>query len=157
MTATTASQPIKHHRLNMRQREAVEFYMAIAPWAIGFIVFTGGPILFSLLMSLTNWTGLKSRDFIGLQNFVTMFTQDRLFWIALKNTFYYGVASVALGTIGALLAAMLLNQKVPGTSIFRTLFYLPSVTAGVAIATCYPWSASRGRAGCPARRGPCRR
>jgi multiple sugar transport system permease protein len=139
MAANTAAQPVTQRRLNMRQREAVEFYMAIAPWAIGFIVFTGGPILFSLVMSLTNWTGLTSREFIGLQNFVTMFSQDRLFWIALKNTFYYGIASVALGTIGALLAAMLLNQKVPGTSIFRTLFYLPSVTAGVAIAIMWIW------------------
>jgi multiple sugar transport system permease protein len=139
MAVTTATQPVKRRRLNMRQREAIEFYMSITPWAIGFILFTGGPILFSLIMSLTDWTGLTSRAFIGTQNYVTMFTQDRLFWTALKNTFYYGFASVALGTLGALLAAMLLNQKVPGTSVFRTLFYLPSVTAGVAVAIMWIW------------------
>ena len=139
MATTTITPPTRRYRLNMRQREAIEFYMAIAPWAIGFILFTGGPILYSLMMSLTNWTGLRSRDFIGLQNFVAMFTQDKLFWIALKNTFYYGIASVLLGTLGALLAAMLLNQKVQGTSVFRTLFYLPSVTSGVAIAIMWIW------------------
>jgi multiple sugar transport system permease protein len=138
MAATTVTQPVKKSRLNMRQREAVEFYMSIAPWAIGFLLFTGGPILFSLVMSTTDWTGLTSRDFIGVQNYIAM-VQDKLFWTALKNTFYYGFASVALGTIGALLAAMLLNQKVPGTSVFRTLFYLPSITAGVAIAIMWLW------------------
>ena len=139
MTASTATQPVKQRKLSMRQRESIDFYIAIAPWLIGFFLFTGGPILFSMIMSLTDWSGLTTRNFIGIQNYVTMLSQDKLFWIALKNTFYYAFASVALGTLGALLAAMLLNQKVPGTSIFRTLFYLPSVTSGVAIAIMWIW------------------
>ncbi len=139
MTASTATQPVKQRKLSMRQRESIDFYISIAPWLIGFFLFTGGPILFSMIMSLTDWSGLTTRNFIGIQNYVTMLSQDKLFWIALKNTFYYAFASVALGTLGALLAAMLLNQKVPGTSIFRTLFYLPSVTSGVAVAIMWIW------------------
>jgi multiple sugar transport system permease protein len=129
----------KRHRLSLRAREEIEFYIAISPWLIGFILFTGGPIIYSIAMSLTNWTGLVERQFVGLSNYVQLFFHDNLFWIVLKNTFYYGIASVALGTIGALLTALLMNQKLPGITVFRTLYYLPAVTTGVAIAIMWTW------------------
>ncbi|NOZ28041.1 MAG: sugar ABC transporter permease [Chloroflexi bacterium] len=123
----------------MRQREEIEFYIAISPWLIGLLLFTGGPLVASLVMSFTNWTGLTTRAWIGLGNYQKLFFEDRLFWIVLKNTFYYGFASVFLGTVGALMAAILMNQKVPGIEIFRTLYYMPSVTSGVAIAILWIW------------------
>ncbi len=126
-------------RWTLQQREELDFYIAIALWLLGFVLFTGGPILFSLGMSLTNWTGLTNREWIGLANYVKLFLDDRLFWIVLKNTFYYGFASVFLGTLCALLVAILMNQKVPGIAVFRTLYYLPSVTSGVAIAIMWLW------------------
>ncbi|HEY64698.1 MAG TPA: sugar ABC transporter permease [Caldilineae bacterium] len=129
----------KRRRLTLRQREEIEFYIAISPWLIGLLLFTGGPLIASLVMSFTNWTGLTTREWIGLQNYQKLFFGDRLFWVVLKNTFYYGFASVCLGTIGALLAAILMNQKVPGIEVFRTLYYLPSVTSGVAIAILWVW------------------
>jgi multiple sugar transport system permease protein len=64
---------------------------------------------------------------------------DRLYWTVLQNTFYYGFASVLIGTIVALIAAILMNQKVPGIGIFRTLYYLPSVPVGVANAVMWVW------------------
>jgi len=139
MTAQVESLPRHPRSSRLRRHEALEFYIAISPWLIGFVFFTGGPILASLAMSFTDWTGLTTRDFIGLANFKKLFFQDQLFWIVLKNTFYYSFASVALGTIGALIAAILMNQKVPGIEIFRTLYYLPSVTSGVAIAIMFIW------------------
>ena len=126
-------------KLSLRAREEIDFYLAISLWLIGFVLFTGGPILASLGMSFTNWTGMTTRDFIGLANYQKLFLSDRLFWIVLKNTFYYGFASVLLGTIGALFAAILMNQKVRGINVFRTLYYLPSVTSGVAIAIMWIW------------------
>ncbi len=138
MSAVTSAPPLRR-RFSLRAREEVEFYVAIAPWLIGFILFTGGPIVFSIAMSLTNWTGLTQRAWVGLSNYQQLFFSDPLFWIVLRNTFYYCIASVALGTVGALLAAMLINQKVPGVNVFRTLFYLPSVTSGVAIAIMWIW------------------
>jgi multiple sugar transport system permease protein len=90
-------------------------------------------------MSLTNWTGLTTREWVGLDNYIQLFTVDPLFWTVLKNTFVYGFSSVLLGTILALVAALLMNQKVPGISIFRTIYYLPSVTSGVAIAIMWAW------------------
>jgi multiple sugar transport system permease protein len=126
-------------RLSLRAREQIEFYICISPWLIGFILFTGGPIVYSIAMSMTNWTGLVQRQFIGLGNYTQLFFQDDLFWIVLRNTFYYGIASVLLGTAGALFAAMLMNHKLPGISVFRTFYYLPAVTTGVAIAIMWTW------------------
>jgi multiple sugar transport system permease protein len=124
----------------MRRREQVEFYIAISPWLIGFLLFTIGPILFSLGMSFTNWTGMTTRDFIGLENYIGLFSGgDKLFFRTLERTFYYTFASVFLGTILALAAAILMNQKVRGVNAFRTIYYLPSVTAGVAVAIMWVW------------------
>lgn len=130
---------LRTRRLSLRAREEIDFYIAISPWLIGFILFTGGPILFSLGMSFTNWTGLTNREWIGLLNYRKLFFDDPLFYTVLKNTFYYSFASVALGTIGALAAAILMNQRVPAVAVFRTLYYLPSVTSGVAIAIMWLW------------------
>jgi multiple sugar transport system permease protein len=125
--------------MSLRRREELEFYLFILLWLIGFLAFTAGPILFSMGMSFTNWTGLTNREFIGAQNYIKLFTADRLFWIVLRNTFYYSFASVLLGAVGALFAAMLMNQKLPGITTFRTLYYLPSVTTGVAVAIMFIW------------------
>jgi multiple sugar transport system permease protein len=126
-------------RLTMRQREERDFYLCISLWLIGFVLFTGGPVIYSFFMSLTNWTGLTTREWVGLNNYIELFTVDPLFWTVIKNTFVYGICSVLLGTWLALAAALLMNQKVPGISIFRTIYYLPSVTSGVAVAIMFAW------------------
>jgi len=123
----------------LRQQEERTFYLFILPWLVGFVLFTGGPVIYSFLISLTNWTGSSTRDWIGLNNYVNLFTVDPYFWIVIKNTFVYGTFSVLLGTTLALGVALLMNQKVPGVSILRTLYYLPSVTSGIAIAIMFGW------------------
>jgi multiple sugar transport system permease protein len=123
----------------LAQREERSFYLFILPWLIGFILFTGGPVIYSFIISLTDWTGSQTRNWVGLQNYVNLFTVDPYFWIVLKNTFVYGIFSVLLGTLLALGVAILMNQKVPGISIFRTLYYLPSVTSGIAVAIMFGW------------------
>jgi multiple sugar transport system permease protein len=130
----------RRRSLTLAQREEIDFYIFVSPWLIGLIFLFGGPILASLGLSFTSWTGVstKSLQWIGLENYQTLFS-DKLFWISLKNTFYYAVGSVALGVILALAIAVLLNQNVPGTNIFRTIFYLPSITQGVAIAIVWAW------------------
>jgi multiple sugar transport system permease protein len=130
----------RRRSLTLAQREEIDFYIFVSPWLIGLIFLFGGPILASLGLSFTSWTGVsaKSLQWIGLENYQTLFS-DKLFWISLKNTFYYAFGSVALGVILALFIAVLLNQDVPGTNIFRTVFYLPSITQGVAIAIVWAW------------------
>lgn len=126
-------------RMSLRRREEIEFWISITPWIVGFVLFTGGPILASLAFSLTDWTGLTTRNFIGLANYIAMFTTDTQFFAVLKNTFYFSFVSVGLGLVLSLLVAMLMNQKVPGIHVFRTIYYLPSVTSGVAIAIMWVW------------------
>ncbi|GAB4423991.1 MAG: sugar ABC transporter permease [Anaerolineae bacterium] len=126
-------------QLTLRQREERDFYLCIAPWLIGFILFTGGPVVYSFVMSLTNWTGISTREWVGFQNYIQLFTVDPLFWTVVKNTLVYGFFSVLLGTALALGAALLMNQKVPGISILRAIYYLPSVTSGVAVAIVFAY------------------
>jgi multiple sugar transport system permease protein len=120
-------------------RENVLGYLWISPWLIGFLVFTAGPMVASLVFSLQNYRIINEPQFIGLENYVTALTQDKVFWPSLGRTFYYMVVSVPLGLLGSLLLASLLNQRVKGESIFRTLFYLPSLTPAAAAALLWVW------------------
>ena len=125
--------------LTLRQREEIDFYLFIGLWLIGFILFTGGPILASFWFSFTNWTGMTSGEFVGLQNYQNLLFNDKLFWIAVRNTFVYSFGAVTLGTAGALFVALLLNQNLPGTTMMRVIYYIPSIASGVAISILWIW------------------
>jgi multiple sugar transport system permease protein len=120
-------------------RRRVEFYLAIAPWLLGLLLFTGGPILASLYFSFTDWNVLTAPRWIGLDNYVQLATVDPIFWTSLYNTAFYTVGHVPLTFLVALLAALLLNQPVPLIPFFRTVYYLPTVTAGVAVSILWLW------------------
>lgn len=122
----------------VQRKRTIEGYLFISPWLIGFVILTLGPIVVSLLMSFTDWDVVTSPSWIGFSNYTNL-VSDELFVKALVNTLYYTVFSVPLGMLGALLLALLLNQKVKGTYIFRTIYYLPSVTSGVAVALLWRW------------------
>ncbi|GLV61075.1 spermidine/putrescine ABC transporter permease [Dictyobacter sp. S3.2.2.5] len=124
---------VKRATSRRARREEREFYLFILPWIIGFIFFGGGPIIASAFLSFSNWSLLSNPQWIGLQNYQRLF-QDPLFYIALKNTLYYGIGSVLLSVVVSFLLALLLNQKVHGIAFFRTIFYLPSVVSGIATA-----------------------
>jgi multiple sugar transport system permease protein len=115
----------------------IEGYLFILPWLLGFLVFTAGALLGSFSISLTQWTLVGEPKFVGLGNYEKM-VGDRLCWQSLKVTALY-LFNVPLNLVLGLLLAMLLNQKVKGLSVFRTIFYLPSVTAGVAVALLWLW------------------
>jgi len=126
--------------LSRARREERIFYLFVTPWLIGLVFFWGGPILAALGLSFTDWSGVNFSDIklIGFDNYHKMFADD-LFWQSVTNTVFYAVGSVFLGTIFALFLAVLLNQNIPGIAFFRSVFYLPSVTAGVAIALVWTW------------------
>ena len=126
--------------LSRARREERIFYLFVTPWLIGLVFFWGGPIFAALGLSFTDWSGvnLSELEFIGLENYATMFA-DALFWESVANTVFYAVGSVFLGTLFALFLAVLLNQNIPGLAFFRSIFYLPSVTAGVAVALVWIW------------------
>jgi multiple sugar transport system permease protein len=120
-------------------RQTVEGYLFISPWLVGFIVFTAGPAVASLVISLHRWSLIRAPRFVAARNYVTMFTDDPLFWQSLRVTLTYVATAVPLQIVFALFLAILLNQKVRFIPVFRTLFYLPSVVSGVAIAVLWQW------------------
>lgn len=127
-------------RINRSLRENMAGYLFASPWLIGFALFVLGPILTSLYLSFTRYDILRPPVWIGFANYSRMLVDDELFWKSLYNTFFYTIFSVPLAVIGSLLLAILLNNKIiKGIGIFRTLFYLPSVTTGVAMALLWLW------------------
>ncbi|MEV4263976.1 sugar ABC transporter permease [Kribbella sp. NPDC049584] len=117
----------------LARREARAFYGFASPWILGFILFGGGPVVAALLLSFAHWSLLSTPSWAGLANYRKMFA-DPLFYKSIANTVYFGAGSVCLGVVTSFLLAILLNQKVRGLGFFRTVFYLPSVVAGVATA-----------------------
>ena len=126
-------------KMNRSFRENLAGYLFASPWLIGFVIFVLGPILASLYLSFTKYDILRPPVWIGIKNYSKMFTDDELFWKSLYNTLFYTVFSVPLAVIGSLLLALLLNSKIKGIGFFRTIFYLPSVTTGVAMALLWLW------------------
>jgi multiple sugar transport system permease protein len=110
----------------------------ISPWLLGFLLFTAGPMLASLYLSFCKYD-LHTLTWVGTKNYDVLLNRDPLFWKSLGNTAIYVLFSVPLGLTGSLLIAILLNQKVRGMPVFRTLFYLPSLVPAVASALVWAW------------------
>lgn len=115
----------------LKRREAVDGYLFIMPWIIGFIIFVSGPMLGALFLSFTSWDLFSDPEWVGLENYREL-ADDRRVLISLKNTAFYTFLSVPLNLTVALMAAMLLNTNVKGQAFFRTAFYLPAVMPVVA-------------------------
>ena len=130
----------------MGRKDALEGLLFASPWLMGLLLFTAFPIVFSIVLSFSEWDPympITEMKFIGLRNFMRAFSTDPvhgdpLVLKALYNTFYFAFFAVPLGLCTSLGLAILLNQKVRGITIFRTTFYLPSIIAGVA--TVILWS-----------------
>jgi multiple sugar transport system permease protein len=120
--------------LSLSRREAMWAYILISPWLIGFVWLTAGPMITSAVFTFAEYDLLNPLRFIGLQNWRYMFTQDPLFWHSLKVTLTFSVVALPAGLVLGLALALLLNAKVPGLTIWRTVYYMPSVVAGVAVA-----------------------
>lgn len=118
--------------------QAVEGYLCILPWFIGFVCFTAGPMVAALVISLTEWSMLAPPQWVGLGNFEKLF-RDPLFYTSLYNTAYLSFLSVPLQLIVALLVALGLNQRLKGVNFYRTVFYLPSQMPVVANALLWLW------------------
>lgn len=110
-----------------------------SPWLVGLLVFTIYPILASVYFSFTDYSVLKPPRWVGLGNYVTLFTTDTLFPTALYNTLYYAAIALPLGIIGSVALALLLNRKVRGMSFYRTVFYLPNIVPAVAMSVLWIW------------------
>jgi multiple sugar transport system permease protein len=119
--------------------ETVSGWVAISPWIIGFLIFTAGPILASLYLSFGDYDFIRPFRFVGLRNYQDIFTKDIYFSKSLVNSIVYTILYVPLHVITALAVALLLNQARKAQGVFRTLFYLPSMTPAVATAILWLW------------------
>jgi len=127
-------------RRNRRQlQETIAFYLFASPWLIGLLVFTLGPMIASFLLSFADYPLIVPPKWIGLENYIEMFTDDKLVWQSLKVTFLYSLGAIPLFLTTSFLIAMLLNQQIRGITIFRTIYYLPSVISGVPVALLWLW------------------
>jgi multiple sugar transport system permease protein len=137
--AQKETQPTRRFfRLTMRRREAVFGYLFLSPWLVGFLIFLAGPMIASIFLSLTDYKMLRPPIWVGLANYQRMF-DDQFVFHSLKVTLTYTAFSVPLGLITAMAVAVLLNQKILASGVFRTIFYLPSVISGVAVALVFAW------------------
>src|SRR5262245_23961631 len=126
-------------RLSRQDRRGlVTGLLFISPWIVGFLAFQIYPFFASLYYSFTFYPILERSKWIGLYNVINLFSDPR-FKTALYNSSYYAVLAVPLGAIAGILLAMLLNTKTRGMSVFRTIFYLPSITPVVATAIVWLW------------------
>ncbi len=121
-----------------KRREAINAYIMLAPWIIGFIAFTAGPMIASIVISFMEWSLLQAPRWIGFENYRFMF-KDNLFWVSLYNTIYYTVIGVPLRVIAALCVALAMNLKLRGISVYRTIYYIPSITPAVASSIMWLW------------------
>jgi ABC-type sugar transport system permease subunit len=133
VTAPSIQQGAK--KMNLARRETIAAYLFISPWIIGFVVFLIIPIVMSLYASFTRWTLIGPPPlWVGFENFERIFTRDRYFWPSLRITAEFILLTLPASLVLGLSLALLLNQKLRGIRLFRTIFYVPAVVSGVAVA-----------------------
>lgn len=113
-------------------------YKFISPWIVGVLLFTAFPMIFAAYISLTDWSILGTPKFIGLNNFKEIFS-DKEFYQTLFVTVRYALLAVPIGIISSFSMAILMNFNIRGVSIYRTIYYLPAVVSGVAVAVIWKW------------------
>lgn len=124
--------------MKLNRKKKIVPYLFILPWIIGFLVFTLFPLLFSLFMSMFEWNISGTRTFTGIANYVTMF-HDKDFYHSMWVTIRYALMLVPINVGIALILALLLNFVKRGAGFFKTVFYIPTIISGVALAFIWSW------------------
>ena len=122
----------KNIKIKYRKSEVISGYLFILPSAILFLTFMIIPIFMGFYISMTNYDGFKTMDFIGIKNYADMF-KDSYFTISLKNNVIYAVATVPGTIVLSLLLAVAVNKGLKGSSFFKTVFFFPYITSNVAV------------------------
>lgn len=128
--------------LNRRGREAVAGYLFTLPIILGFLIWVAGPMIATLGISFTDWPVIGDAKWVGLQNYIHLFTTDPFFLASVKATALFAFGSVFLRIIYAFLIASLLNQDIRGKAVFRTIYYLPVIVPVVASSMIWTWAFS---------------
>ena len=131
---------INFSQRNLNKRhETILGWLMVSPWLIGFICFSALPMFASLIISFTEWDMLSKPEWVGFENYKTSFLEDPLALHSLNITILFTIVSIPLNIVFGLALAMLLNTSIRGLAIFRTIFYLPAILSGVAVALMWRW------------------
>jgi multiple sugar transport system permease protein len=122
-----------------KRRDTLQGYLFILPVVLGILIFNVGPMIISFTWSFMDYPMLRSPEWVGLQNYITMFTKDPHFLGSIVVTVTYAVIAVPLGIVGSFVLAILLNQRVKGIAFFRTCFYIPTVVPAISSAILWGW------------------
>lgn len=126
--------------MNLKMSAPSQGFVLLAPALIIYCVFALYPMLHVVELSFMKWNGLTTtKQFVGLDNYVQVFTQDPVFWTAVRNTILWTVMSVVFPPAIGFALALALNQNIPGRSPLRALFYMPVIIAPIAVATMWRW------------------
>jgi len=117
-----------------RRGDILTAYAFLSPWIVGFILFSGVPIIASFVLGFTKWDFVSAPKIIGLANYIEMFTAGSSFWNVMKVTGVFTVSSVVVTMVWALFLAILLNSKLKGMGIFQFFYFVPAVMPSVALA-----------------------
>lgn len=143
VTTSTSAPPVARrarNRLSGQGRLERRWGLLLAaPAMLGFVIFTLGPMAASAVLSLTDWTIGSAPAFVGVANYARLLSGDDLFWKSLGVTWYYTLGAVPLTLVVAFAIALLLNARVRGLGIYRTIYYLPTLVPSVANAVLWLW------------------
>lgn len=129
-------------RAGMKKLERDDFIWGVifaSPWILGFLLLTGWPIVSSIYYSFTQYSVLSASRWIGLGNYRELFTADDVFRRALGNSAYFAVGFVPLAIASSITIALLLNQKIRGQTVYRTIYFLPVLVPDVALSILWLW------------------
>jgi multiple sugar transport system permease protein len=114
-------------------------YLFISPWLLGFLAFTAIPFVASIYLSFCRYDVVSPPSWVGLANYKRLILHDSLFWLSLWITFKYALVAVPVGIAAGVGLALLLNLEIRGISIYRTIFYIPSIVPAVATSVVFVW------------------
>ncbi len=120
------------------RRETLTALCFASPWIVGFCVFLAYPLIASFYYSFCDYSVLRSPVWIGGQNY-SMLVRDELFWKGLQNTAIYAAMALPFGMAVAISLALLLNAKVRGMTVYRTIFFVPSLVPTIPLAVLWLW------------------
>lgn len=121
------------------KRETANGYALVLPMILGLLIWNIYPFAYSFYLSFTEYNIFQPPEWIGLENYRRIFTEGRNFYPSLRLTLSYAALNVPLGMLGALAVALVLNQKVKGIGVWRTIYYLPAVLPAAAVALLWRW------------------
>jgi len=136
----TAKQKMKKNSIrSIKKRETILAYLCLTPVLCGITFCVLIPVIAALIISFTNWTALSSPSFVGFTNYINIFTKDHFFLKSLTVTFYYAIGAVIFSIIFSFSLAMLMNRRIPFRGFWRSLFYMPCIMPGMAVAILWGW------------------